>query len=389
CVSDETRLLVITPGILLQHLLRDPTLDNVACVMLDEIHERSVNQDTAWAWLQEVQILRDDLQLVLMSATPDPQLQQKISTRLFAPGRCFPVTTSYLPQKNNTPYPEKIEDHLLRALAAYQQWQSTTTLVFLPGWNEIEKCAQAISQRYPEQHVYRLHSRVPSVEQKRALNPAAGNRIILATNIAETSLTIADVTLVIDSGLVRRPDYEQRTGLTRLRSARISQASADQRRGRAGRVQEGHCIRLWSQDQHLAASDLPEIRATDYLPLALRLAHWGSPPESLPWLEYPNRLAMDFAQQQLQQMQLLDNDKKITTMGGQVSELGAHPRIAAFLLTHKGTISEQSLLLALALHFDLSNENDIDDLLQVSSQELMRNRQWQQQQKRWLRTLSL
>lgn len=389
CTGDETRLVVMTPGILLQQLLQDPTLDNVACVMLDEIHERSVNQDTAWAWLQEIQILRDDLQVVLMSATPDPQLQRQISQRLFTPGRCFPVTINYLPQKTNTPYPEKIEEHVLRALASYAEWQSNTALVFLAGWSDIEKCAQAIQQRYPNQAVFRLHSRVPAAEQKRALNPATGPRIILATNIAETSLTIADVTLVIDSGLVRRPDYEQRTGLTRLRNSRISQASAEQRRGRAGRVQAGHCIRLWSQDQPLAAADLPEIRATDYLPLALRLAHWGSPPLSLPWLEMPNKLALEFAQRQLQQMKLLDANKKITPAGEQVSALGTHPRIAAFLLSHEKNIAENSLLLALALHFEFSSELDIDDLLQSAAQELSRNRQWQQQQKRWLGKLQL
>lgn len=389
CVSDSSRLLVMTPGILLQHLLQDPTLNKIACVMLDEIHERSVNQDSAWAWLQEVQILRDDLQLILMSATPDPQLQQQISQRLFAPGRCFPVGTQYLPAKTNTPYSEKIEEHVLRALASHSAWQNSTTLVFLAGWSEIEKCAQAIQARYPNQAVFRLHSRVPMVEQKRALNPASGSRIILATNIAETSLTIADVTLVIDSGLVRRPDYEQRTGLTRLRLARISQASADQRRGRAGRVQAGHCIRLWSQDQPLAAADLPEIRATDYLPLALRLAHWGSPALSLPWLEAPNKLALDFAQQQLRQMNLLAADNKITSAGEQVSALGTHPRIAAFLLSYKNSIAENEILLALALHFDLNSETDLDELIEAAQQELQRNRQWQQQQKRWLQKLQL
>lgn len=389
CISDSSQLLVMTPGILLQHLLQDPTLENIACVMLDEIHERSVNQDTAWAWLQEVQILRDDLQLILMSATPDPQLQQQMPQRLFAPGRCFPVTTDFLPAKTNTPYPENIEDHVLRALASHPEWQASTTLAFLAGWSEIEKCAQAIQARYPNQAVFRLHSRVPAAEQKRALNPASGARIILATNIAETSLTIADVTLVIDSGLVRRPDYEQRTGLTRLRLSRISQASADQRRGRAGRVQAGHCIRLWSQNQPLAAADLPEIRATDYLPLALRLAHWGSPALSLPWLEPPNKLALDFAQQQLRQMALLDADNKITSAGGQVSALGTHPRIAAFLIAQEEYIGDAEMHLALALHFDFTCETDIDDLLQFAEQELQRNRQWQQQQKRWLQKLQL
>jgi ATP-dependent helicase HrpB len=388
-ISSNSRIWVMTPGILLQHLLKDPVLEDFGCVILDEIHERSVNQDAAWAWLQEVQILRGDLQIILMSATPDPQLQQQIKERLFAPGRCFPVTTQFLPTKATTSYPEKIEEHVLRALLAHREFEHTTTLIFLPGWNEIEKCAQVIKMRFPEQAVYRLHSKVPPAEQKRAIDPASGRRVILATNIAETSLTIADVTLVIDSGLVRRPDYEQRTGLTRLRLARISQASADQRRGRAGRVQAGHCIRLWSQDQALAAADLPEIRATDYLPLALRVAHWGTPANLLSWLEPPNILALKFAQQQLQKMQLLDVENNITADGKQVSELGTHPRIAAFLLAHKESITEAEILLTLALHFDLTAAASMDDLLTAAALELQRNPQWKQQQKRWLQKLKI
>lgn len=386
----NTRLVLMTPGILLQHLLRNPTLDGVACVMLDEIHERSVNQDMAWAFLQEVQILRDDLQLVLMSATPDPALQQQINNRLFAPGRCFPVGTQYQPAKQNpNAFAEKTEEQLLRALSSYPQWQSETVLVFLPGWREIENCASVVAQKFPAQKIFRLHSRVPSHEQTAALDPAQGPRLILSTNIAETSLTIVDVTLVIDSGLARRADYEQRTGITRLRTARISMASAEQRRGRAGRVQEGHCIRLWSQDQPLAAADLPEIRATDYLPLALRIAHWGSPVDSLPWLEAPNKLALDFALQQLQKMNLLDGAGQVTEQGKMVSALGTHPRIAAFLLQHKQVISEAALLLSLALHFELVAEQDLSALLEDATRELARNRQWQAQQKRWLGALSL
>lgn len=389
-MSADTRLVLMTPGILLQHLLQNPTLDGVACVMLDEIHERSVNQDMAWAFLQEVQILRDDLQLVLMSATPDPALQQQITNRLFAPGRCFPVSTQYQPAKQNpNAYAEKVEEQLLRALLAYPQWQNTTVLVFLPGWREIENCAGLIAQKFIGQKIFRLHSRVPSNEQSAALDPAQGPRLILATNIAETSLTIADVTLVIDSGLARRADYEQRTGITRLRTTRISMASAEQRRGRAGRVQAGHCIRLWSQDQPLAAADLPEIRATDYLPLALRIAHWGSPSDSLPWLEAPNKLALNFAVQQLQKMQLLDVKDQITASGKSVSALGTHPRIAAFLLLHEKNISETALFLSLALHFEMTAEQDFSAVLDDAARELTRNRQWQQQQKRWLGVLSL
>jgi len=394
CSSTHTRLLLMTPGILLQHLLQNPTLDQVAVVMLDEIHERSVNQDTAWVWLQEVLVLREDLRVVLMSATPDPALQQKIPQRLFAAGRCFPVTTQFQPPKQSHHLlNEKLEDQLLRALSSHPAWQATTTLVFLPGWRDIEQCAQALQQRYPDQKILRLHSRVAGSEQAKALDPAQGPRIILSTNIAETSLTIADVTLVIDSGLVRRAEYEQRTGISRLRTARISQASADQRRGRAGRVQAGHCIRLWSQDQVLAPAELPEIRTTDCLPLALRLAHWGSRVDELEWLENPNALAMAQAQQQLMRWKLLTDQNKITAAGEQVSQLGTHPRIAVLLQSlcesDSKKISSSGVLLALALHFELPAHDNLAQWLEDAEQELKRNRFWQQQQRRWLKFFAL
>lgn len=388
--SSQTQLLVTTPGVLLQRLLNNPELEGVGCVMLDEIHERSLNQDLLWALLQEVQILRDDLQLVLMSATPDPKLQQQISQRLFAPGRCFAVGLSYYPARQNpNGPPEKLDAQLLRALNSHGNWQSSCTLVFLPGWREIEACAQALASSHPGHKVFRLHSRVDNREQQAALDPAQGPRIILSTNIAETSLTIADVTLVVDSGLARRVDYEQRSGISRLRTARISMASAEQRRGRAGRVQAGECIRLWSPDQPLAAADLPEIRACDYLPLALRIAHWGSPAASLPWVEAPNRLALDFACQQLAAMGFIDSRGVITPAGKQVSELGCHPRVAALLIAHRQKLPKPMLQLALALHFEWEAGEDLDDWLASAARELSRNRQWQTQAKRWLKTLDL
>lgn len=390
--SGNTRLLLMTPGILLQHLLQNSTLDGVAVVMLDEIHERGVNQDIAWAWLQEVQILREDLQLVLMSATPDPVLQRQISQRVFAAGKCFPVTTRYQPARQAANQrPEKIAEQVLRALNSHNDWPALTTLIFLPGWRDIEDCAAALKAAYPQQKIMRLHSRVAAGEQVRALDPAEGARIILSTNIAETSLTIADVTLVIDSGLVRRAEFEQRTGINRLRTTKISQASADQRRGRAGRVQAGCCIRLWSQDQPLVAADLPEIRTTDYLPLALRIAHWGTEVQQLNWLESPNRLALQQAQQQLLLWQLIGDDGKITRAGQEVSKLGTHPRVAVLLQTAVAAqaLSRPVVLCALALHFELEAADDIDTWLASAAKELQRNNQWRVQHKRWLSTLAI
>lgn len=382
----DTRLLVMTPGIVLQRLLADPAIEGVATVILDEIHERSVNQDTAWAFLQEAQILRDDLQLVLMSATPDPGLQSAVANRLFAPGRCFPITVDYLPAQTLSGRSEFLEQHLLRALATIPNWQHRTALVFMPGWRAIEQATSALQRAFPGHPVYRLHSRVADQEQQQALDPTSGPRLILATNIAETSLTIADVTLVVDSGLVRRPDFEQKTGVSRLKTRYISRASADQRRGRAGRVAPGHCIRLWSRELALAPAELPEIRATDFLPLALRLAHWGSPVQDLPWLEKPNPQAYAGALEQLKYWRLLDNEGLITPAGRQVSELGTHPRLAALLQSQGDAMPAPLLDLALALHFDWEAGGN-DNWLQSAASEARRNDQWRQQRRRWLRAL--
>ncbi len=387
-LSVETQLVLMTPGILLQHLLRDPTLVNVHCVILDEIHERSVNQDLAFAFLQDAIILREDLQLVLMSATPDPHLQKQISNRLFAPGRVFPVTLDYLPAKKISPsQTETLATQVCRALNQVDDWQTKTSLVFLPGWRDIEKTCQAILERWPQQQIFCLHSQIDYKEQQQALDPAMGPRIILSTNIAETSLTIPDVNLVIDSGLARRVNYEQSTGLSSLSTGLISRASADQRRGRAGRVQAGHCLRLWSADAQLAASDLPEIRASDYLPLVLKLAHWGTSADQLSWIEKPNSLAISFATQQLIKMQLLDEQGRITPQGKQVADLGCHPRVAAILLANKKLISDDLLSLALFMHFESSLQSV--DWLDYAKSQRQKNAHWKMQQSRWLQRLQL
>lgn len=386
--SPDTQLVLMTPGILLQHLLRDPTLANVQCVILDEIHERSVNQDLAFAFLQDAIILREDLQLVLMSATPDPHLQKNITNRLFAPGRVFPVTLDYLPAKKiSPPQTETLAAQVCRALSQVDDWQSKTCLAFLPGWRDIEKTRQAILERWPQQKIFCLHSQIDYREQQQALDPELGPRIILSTNIAETSLTIPDVSLVIDSGLARRVNYEQSTGLSSLRTGLISRASADQRRGRAGRVQAGHCIRLWSADAQLAASDLPEIRASDYLPLVLKLAHWGTSVDQLTWIEKPNPMAIQFAQQQLMKMQLLDEQGRITSQGRQVADLGCHPHVAALLLANKNLISDELLLLALFIHFESSLQSA--DWLDYAKSQRQKNAHWKMQQSRWLQRLKL
>lgn len=402
-LSQQTRLVLMTPGVLLQRLLGDPELSGVSCVLLDEIHERSVDQDTAWALLQETAILNEKLALVLMSATPDAALRRQVDTALFSPGRCFPVTLSYCAARQQARRPEAIAAHLIRALNEQPHWQHDTLLVFLSGWRDIEACHQQLLQRWPQLRVYRLHSRVERAEQQRALDCSQGPRVILATNIAETSLTIADVTLVVDSGQVREPDFEQRSGVTRLTTRRVSRASAEQRRGRAGRVQAGRCVRLWDESEPLTPQPLPAIRRSDYLPLALRLAHWGTQPEALPWLEAPNPQALKHAYKLLQRWQFVDKTAvaagpgkagdswSITPLGRRVALLGTHPRTAALLLHTGADLRAHSwlLLLGLALHFDLPAASDLSQWLQEAGAEYRRNNRWRQLSDRWQRVLGV
>ncbi len=392
-LSSQTRLVVMTPGILLQRLLADPELRGTRVVIIDEIHERAVTQDLAWALLQEAAILREDLRLVLMSATPEKRLRAQVDTHLFASGRCFPVAVDYLPAMETRGRSEPLGEHLLRALGNLPTWQSQTLLVFLPGWREIEECQKALLNTWPAQSVCCLHSRVSPAEQAQALDPGRGPRVILATNIAETSLTIADVTLVIDSGLERTPTFEQGTGVSRLHTRRISLASADQRRGRAGRVQAGHCLRLWSESEVLAPAQLPEIRRSDYLPLALWVAHWGSPWRDLPWLEMPGEQGMEQALRQLERWQLTTAEGQVTEQGRQVAALGTHPRLAALLLHSREMLVDNPWLLmaALALHFDWQDQLQagVAAWLDSALGQYRRDRTWRQLCERWTRVLAL
>ncbi len=386
CVGNDTRLLIMTPGILLQRLLGDPQLTGVAAVVLDEIHERAVQQDLAWVWLQELTQLRDDLRLILMSATPDPRLAAGISRRLNAPGRQFPVSTAYQPSHRQEALPQQV----LRALQGIDE--EVTALVFLPGWREIEQCYRLLRTHWPQHLIVRLHSRVPAEEQQRAIEPTSGPRLILSTNIAESALTVPDVTLVIDTGLVRQPRFDQGTGVQRLETRRISQAAADQRRGRAGRVQAGHCVRLWSQDLPLAAVDPPAIHQCDALPLALQLAHWGSPVAELDWPDPPNPLALQQAEEGLRSWQMLDQRGRITDRGRQIAALGTHPRLAALLLQLRDDLGphwpEAAMALVLGLHFDPEALEEEADPPGAACRQLDRQRQWQKMAKRWQRVLS-
>ncbi|WLD57320.1 ATP-dependent helicase HrpB [Salinispirillum sp. LH 10-3-1] len=384
-VNEQTRLRVMTPGIFLQQLLHDPALSQVHTVILDEVHERSMQQDIAWAWLQELLVLRDDLRVILMTATPDPALRQQVTHRLHAVGRQFPVHTQWLPPNPN----ERLSSQVVRALHQAKPDTDATILVFLPGWHDIEACHKTITQQFPTRQVVRLHSVVSSAEQQQAIDPASGPRIILSTNIAETSLTVPDVTWVIDSGQARFQQFEQSTGVSRLVTRQISQASADQRRGRAGRVQSGHCIRLWSESLSLAPAERPDILHSDAIPLALLLAHWGTDAALLNWPDRPSAMALQLAQKRLHSWGHVDERGKITALGKQVSALGTHPRIAAWLQQYRRIIPADALTLALALHFTPETGDDPAAWRAQADQQAQHHPHWQQQAKRWLKVLSL
>ncbi|MFC3853691.1 ATP-dependent helicase C-terminal domain-containing protein [Salinispirillum marinum] len=386
-IGPQARLVVMTPGIFLQRLLHDPELPGVHTVILDEIHERSVQQDLAWVWLQELLVLREQLNVIVMTATPDPTLRAQVPTILRAEGRQFPVQTHWLPSQDR----ERLAQSVCRALRVTPVPPEATVLVFLPGWQAIEDTHRALHQTFPERSICRLHSNVPPEEQANALNPDSGWRIILSTNIAETALTVPDVTWVIDSGLARYPSFDQVSGITRLVTRQISAASADQRRGRAGRILAGNCIRLWSAERPLAPAERPDIVHTDALALALYIAHWGTPANQLLWPDKPSLPALQLAHERLAHWGLLQANGKISPKGELANSLGTEPRIAVWLLSfHTQTsIPSTALTLALCLHFMPEMISSDEAWLTRAEALSQQHPHWQQMKQRWLRQLAL
>lgn len=386
-IGPQARLVVMTPGIFLQRLLHDPELNGVYTVILDEIHERSTQQDLAWVWLQELLVLQEQLNVIVMTATPDPTLRNQVPHILRAEGRQFPVQTHWLPAQDR----ERLAQSVCRALRVTPVPPESTVLVFLPGWQAIEDTHTALQQAFPERSICRLHSNVPAKEQAAALDPASGARIILSTNIAETALTVPDVTWVIDSGLARYPAFDQVSGVTRLVTRQISAASADQRRGRAGRLQAGNCIRLWSAEQPLAPAERPDIVQTDALALALYIAHWGTPAEQLAWPDAPSLPALRLAHERLERWGLVHPNGKITPAGELANSLGTEPRIAVWLLSFQAQkrIPGTALTLALCLHFMPEMIGSDDTWLARATAQSTQHAHWRQMKQRWLRQLAL
>jgi ATP-dependent helicase HrpB len=333
-VSDRTRVEVVTEGLLVRRLQSDPALDGVAAVLFDEAHERNLDTDLALAFCLDMQrALRPDLRLLAMSATLD--VSRFVALLGDAPlieslGRAFPVQVEHRPRdlKDSRDLPEAMAGAIREALQRYPG----DVLAFLPGWGEIRRTAERLSGVAAE--VLPLHGEMPPAEQDRALNPSDRRKVVLATSIAETSLTVPGVRIVVDGGFRRTPRLDSASGLARLATVRISRAAADQRAGRAGRTAPGVAIRLWSEALHrgLPLQDRPEILEAELSGLALDCAAWGAAPADLPFLDPPPAGALAAARALLADLDALDGQGRITAMGRDMARMGTHPRLARMLL---------------------------------------------------------
>jgi len=338
-VGPETRVEVVTEGVLTRLLQDDPVLEGYGAVIFDEFHERSLQADLGLALAQEVrEALRPDLRLVVMSATLDGGPVARLlgdAPLIGSEGRGYPVTVRYHPPEGRDP-----DAHMLGTLRRVLADESSgSVLAFLPGGAEIRRLDRLLRPQLPDDaFVAPLYGELPQADQDRAIAPApAGRRkIVLATTLAETSLTIEGIRAVVDSGLARRPRFDPVSGMTRLVTVRVSQAASEQRKGRAGRLAPGVCHRLWGEAEQSRLQDYtpPEIIDADLIGLALELARWGvSDPAGLKWLDRPPAAAFAQARDLLGRLGALDAQGRITAHGRALQALGLHPRLGHMVLS--------------------------------------------------------
>ena len=350
-IGKNTRLEVVTEGILTRILQQDNTLEDVGLLIFDEFHERSLQADLALALSLQVQeILRPDLRILIMSATLDGE---RLTDILNAPavrstGRQFPVTLLYAPANEQTSIAHQVATAIRKALREGEG----DILAFLPGSGEIRRAAGLLEDDNLPVIVYPLYGDLSFQKQQEAIlpHPEGGRKVVLATSIAETSLTIEGVSIVIDSGYARVPRFDPRSGFTRLETIRVTGDAADQRAGRAGRLGPGKCYRLWNQatQQNLIASRNPEILDADLAPLVLELSQWGiNDVNDLTWITPPPPGAVSQAVELLNELRALDG-KQITDRGREMLRLPTHPRIAHMLLEARDArgVTPQALALA-------------------------------------------
>lgn len=336
-VGRDTRIEVVTEGVLTRFLQEDPSLHGIGLVIFDEFHERSLHADLGLTLaLESRTIFRPELRLLVMSATLESTAVAGLlggAPVVTSEGRSYPVETHYLDRRPEA----RIEDLTARTVRmALAEHPDGDVLVFLPGAGEIHRTADRLEDVPAD--VYPLFGNLPQDEQDRAIEPSPPGRrkVVLSTDIAESSLTIEGVRIVVDGGLMRVPRFSPRSGMTRLATVQVSRASADQRRGRAGRLGPGICYRLWTEleQHHLDAHSPPEIVQADLAPLVLELGRWGvSDPSELRWMDPPPSAAFAQARDLLHHLGGLDADGAITDHGRDMADLGLHPRLAHLVLS--------------------------------------------------------
>ncbi|ODT87178.1 ATP-dependent helicase HrpB [Phenylobacterium sp. SCN 70-31] len=342
-ISARTRIEVVTEGVFTRMILGDPELAGVACVIFDEFHERSLDADLGLALARDTQgLLRDDLRLLVMSATLDGAAVARLldgAPVVESLGRMFPVETRHVGRDPAA----RIEDQIVRVVERALAEEGGSLLVFLPGQGEIRRVAERLSERRrPGVEIAPLYGALDPKDQDRAIRPAPDGvrKVVLATAIAETSLTIQGVRVVVDCGLARVPRYDPASGLSRLATVRVSRAAADQRRGRAGRTESGVCYRLWdeAETRALPAFADPEIREADLSGLALDLARWGARgAEGLAFLDPPPAAAFAEARALLGRLEALDGDGVLTEHGRALADIPLSPRLAHMVLKAAAT----------------------------------------------------
>ena len=373
-ISRQTQIEVVTEGIFTRQILDDPELKGVAAVLFDEFHERSLDADLGLALARDAQAgLREDLRILVMSATLDGARVAKLlgdAPVIESEGRAFPVETRYLGRKPDV----QIERQMADAIASALRADTGSVLAFLPGAAEIRRTQNFLAERIhdPSIEIVPLFGALDAAVQDRAISPApkGARKVVLATSIAETSLTIEGVRIVVDSGLARVPRYEPDVALTRLETVRASRAAVDQRRGRAGRTEPGVCYRLWDEPQTSAfeAFTRPEILSADLSSLVLDLAYWGvSDPAGLAFLDSPPPVALKEAATLLRELDALDADGRITAEGQALRMLALPPRLARMIVdaSRMGAGEEAARIAAILTERGLGGDSvDLDARLE-------------------------
>jgi len=366
-LSSDTKILVVTEGILTRMLQRDPSLENIALIIFDEFHERHLHSDVSLAFsLQSQECLRDDLKILVMSATLDTDSLQTLLNYpplITSEGRSYPITIEHLPPNSSPIEPKNIVPSIMNLLQRVIEQDTGSILVFLPGTREIKSLEASLKEycKDMEIDIAPLYGELTKEAQQYAIAPSHKRKIVLATNIAETSLTIEGINIVVDSGLEKVLIFDPRSAMERLVTQKISKSSAEQRAGRAGRLEAGKCYRLWSAAAHhsLAPHKEPEIRLCDLTPLALELSAWGD--SDLSWITPPPSKALMHGVSLLCSLGATDDKGSITVHGKEMLGLGIHPRLAHMILTGRslGYECEAILLAALLGERDLFTRSGI------------------------------